>query len=368
MTRVLVVDDSALMRRLLRQVFEAEPGFETAFASDGASALAALASFQPDVVTLDINMPGMDGLACLDRIMLERPTPVIMLSSLTAEGAAASVEALSLGAVDVLQKPGGPASIGIDTLGPLLLEKVRAARQTRLRRTHRLADRVRSLTGAPAPARARPLRQAHIAPLSRHVPPGDGLVLVGCSTGGPPALDALLAPLPADFPWPIVVAQHMPAAFTGPLARRLDGIAALHVTEVTQVTRLEQGHVYVGHGDADVVIARRATGLVAEPTPSSGAYAWHPSVDRLVESALAVLPAAALMGVLMTGMGNDGANTMTRLWAQGGWTLAESEETAVVWGMPGELVRAGGASEVAPLDDLARRLASRLTLHPAAGR
>lgn len=368
MTRVLVVDDSALMRRLLRQLFEAEPGFETAFAADGASALAALTSFQPDVVTLDINMPGMDGLACLDRIMIERPTPVIMLSSLTAEGAAASVEALALGAVDILQKPGGPVSIGIETLGPVLLEKVRAAKQTRLRRTHRLAERVRSLTGAPAPARVRPPRQARMAPLSPHVPAGDGLVLVGCSTGGPPALDALLAPLPADFPWPIVVAQHMPAAFTGPLARRLDGLAALQVSEVTQITPLERGCVYIGHGDADVVVARRPTGLVAEPTLSSAAYAWHPSVDRLVESALAVLAPSAVVGVLMTGMGSDGAVAMKRLRTLGGWTLAESDETAVVWGMPGELVRAGGASEVAPLDDLARRLAARLALHPAASR
>ena len=365
MTRILVVDDSALMRRLLRRLFEAEPGFETAFAADGAAALEALHSFRPDVVTLDVNMPGMDGLACLDRIMIERPTPVIMLSSLTAEGAAASVEALALGAVEVLEKPGGAMSIGIDALGPLLLEKVRAAKATRLRRTHRLVERVRTLTGQPAVARARLLRKAPIAPLPAGAARGEGLVLVGCSTGGPPALDALLEPLPGDFPWPIVVAQHMPAAFTGPLAHRLDGICALSVSEVTQATPLEPGHVYVGRGDADVVIARGPSGLVAQPTPSSAAYAWHPSVDRLVESALQALPAAALAGVLMTGMGNDGAATMARLRAEGGWTLAESDETAVVWGMPGELVRAGGASEVAPLDNLAWRLASRLAFHPA---
>jgi two-component system chemotaxis response regulator CheB len=367
-TRVLIVDDSALMRRLLRRLFEAEPEFETAFASDGASALAALAAFQPDVVTLDVNMPGMDGLACLDRIMIERPTPVIMLSSLTADGAAASVEALALGAVDVLQKPGGPVSLGIEALGPVLLEKVRAAKQTRLRRTHRLAERVRSLTGAPTRAPRRPLRAAPIAPLPSHVAPGDGLVLVGCSTGGPPALDALLAPLPANFPRPIVVAQHMPAAFTLALARRLDGIAALHVTEVAQATSLEPGHVYIGRGDADVIIVRRPSGLVAQPAPSDAAYPWHPSVDRLVASALAALPPAALIGVLMTGMGNDGAAAMSRLRAEGGWTLAESEESAVVWGMPGELVRAGGASEIAPLDDLARHLAAKLALHPARSR
>lgn len=370
MTRVLVVDDSALMRRLLRRLFEAEPGFETAFAADGASALEALHSFQPDVVTLDVNMPGMDGLACLDRIMIERPTPVIMLSSLTLEGAAASVQALALGAVDVLEKPGGPVSIGIDALGPLLLEKVQAAKETRLRRTHRLTERVRTLTGAPAATatQVRPLRRAPVAPLPALAPAGEGLVLVGCSTGGPPALDALLGPLPAKFPWPIVVAQHMPAAFTGPLARRLDSLCAVSVVEVTQPTLLAPGHAYIAHGDADIVIMARSTGLMAQPTPSSGAHVWHPSVDRLVDSALEALPASALAGVLMTGMGSDGAAAMTRLRAQGGWTLAESDATAVVWGMPGELVRAGGASEVAPLDDLARRLAARLAFHSASNR
>ncbi len=354
-----MVDDSALVRRLLRQVLADEAGFDTAFAADGEKALARLRDFEPDVVILDINMPGMGGLACLDRIMLERPTPVITFSSLTGEGAAESVEALALGAVDVMRKPSGPLSLSVAELAGELVAKVRAAEGMRLRRTHRLAERVRTLTrpGAAA-ARSRPIG----APSPRSVSARRGaarprLVLVGCSTGGPPALDALLGPLPADFPCPILIAQHMPVAFTGPLARRLDGVCPLPVSEVIEPTRLEPGHVYVARGGADVVVVAKPGGLFAQPVTAGADYAWHPSVDRMVQSALAARPPAELIGVLMTGMGNDGAASMTALRAGGGWTLAEAEETAVVWGMPGELVRAGGAAEVAPLDDLASRLA-----------
>ena len=186
--------------------------------------------------------------------------------------------------------------------------------------------------------------------------PVDGVVLVGCSTGGPPALDALLAPLPADFPWPILVAQHMPASFTAPLARRLDRLCALTVQEVTRPTPIVPGHVYIARGDADMLVSMRPTGPVALAAPASAEYRWHPSVDRLVTSAMQQLGAARLTGVLMTGMGNDGAAAMTQLSADGGRTIAEAEETAVVWGMPGELVKAGGAQAVLPLREIAIQL------------
>src|SRR6185436_5155721 len=141
---------------------------------------------------------------------------------------------------------------------------------------------------------------------------GDGLVLVGTSTGGPPALEALLAPLPATFPWPILVAQHMPASFTGPLAKRLDGLCALSVSEVTQQKVLQPGCVYVGRGEADIIVSRRAAGLVALAAPAKRDYPWHPSTDRLVRSAMEQVPAPQLIGVLMTGMGDDGAEAMAQ--------------------------------------------------------
>lgn len=351
MIKLLVVDDSALMRRLLGKVFGAEGDFQVEFARNGLEALAMLESVQPDVVTLDIQMPEMDGLACLDRIMLKRPCPVVMISSLTEAGADVTLEAMQLGAVDFIAKPQGAVSLEIDELAPLLVEKVRAAARARPRGSLRLAERVRLRMGAPSlpPPLPRP-RQA------RTKLAGDGVVLVGTSTGGPPALDALLAPLPADFPWPIVVAQHMPAAFTGSLARRLDRLCALEVVEVVRPMPLRPGTVFIGRGDADIIVGSRTAGPVVLAAPAAPEHRWHPSVDRLVHSALDHFDATRLVGVLMTGMGNDGATTMTRLRSAGGRTIAEAEETAIVWGMPGELVRAGGAEKVVPLDGIATQL------------
>lgn len=355
MTRLLIVDDSALMRRVLGQIFAAEPDFVVETARDGEEALARLHAFEPDVVTLDIHMPGMDGLACLDRIMLERPCPVVMVSSLTADGAAETLEAMALGAVDFVEKPAGAISLRIDALAPVIVEKVRAASRARLR-TVRLRERVRLRSGAAAEPPPPPVVRARRRRASPPVAVGERIVLVGASTGGPPALDALLAPLPATFPWPIVVAQHMPATFTGALAKRLDRLCALTVSEVVRATPLRAGHVYVARGDADVVLSSRAGETVAMAVPASAEHRWHPSVDRLVASALAQLPADRLVGVLMTGMGSDGAEAMARLLSLGGRTIAEAEETAVVWGMPGALVRLGGAGAVVPLDRLADEL------------
>ncbi|MGY2048175.1 chemotaxis-specific protein-glutamate methyltransferase CheB [Methylobacterium sp. JK268] len=359
MIRLLVVDDSALMRKVISGIFAAEGDVEVAAARDCAEALDALDRFRPDVITLDVTMPGVDGLACLDRIMLERPCPVVMLSALTAEGAEISLDALARGAVDVVAKPEGVASLTRDALAPVLVQKVRAAAQVRLSPARRLAARMRAryaaLPGAPLRGPGAP----DPAPAPGGTPPG--LVLVGCSTGGPSALDALLSGLPAGFPWPILIAQHMPRAFTGPLARRLDGVCALPVEEVARPAPLLPGRVYVGRGDTDLVVALRPAGLVAAPAPAHPDHPWHPSVDRLVDSALAHLDAARLVGILMTGMGRDGARAMATLRAGGGRTIAEAEETAVVWGMPGELVRAGGASRVAPLDAIAAELLALVT-------
>ena len=294
-------------------------------------------------------MPEMDGLTCLDRIMIETPCPVVMVSSMTAAGADATLEALRLGAVDFVAKPTGAVSLRFDDLARPLIEKVRAAAGARLKTSLRLRERVRfrmrEATGTPASVRK-----------AKQVLKGEGLVLVGTSTGGPPALEALLAGLPASFPWPIVIAQHMPATFTGPLARRLDGISRLSVQEVRDPTVLIPGNAYIGRGDADVIVSRRGVGLVAMAAPVQTDYPWHPSTDRLVRSALNHMAPSQLIGILMTGMGNDGAEAMALIHAGGGRTIAEAEETAVVWGMPGELVKANGASFVVPLNKIAAQL------------
>jgi len=353
--RVLVVDDSALVRKLFGRVLSAEPDFEVAYARNGVEALDRVPTFLPDVITLDINMPEMDGLACLDRIMVERPCPVVMVSSLTADGADATLEALRLGAVDFVSKPDGAVSLQMDAFAPELLRKIRSAAGAKLKASRRLRERVQHRMGVSAPPRSLPDGPGV---RSRHPPraAGKGLVLVGASTGGPPALETLLTALPPSFAWPILVAQHMPAAFTAPLAKRLDALCAIRVVEVVLPVRLEPGCAYIGRGDADLMVSKRAGGLEAVCAPALTGYLWRPSVDRLVRSAMEHLPPGQIVGVLMTGMGDDGAKAMAHLHALGGKTIAESEETAVVWGMPGELVRADGADRVLPLHAIAEQL------------
>lgn len=368
MTRLLIVDDSALMRRLLTQIFTAAGDFEVATARDGDEAIVQLTAFAPDVITLDIHMPGMDGLAVLDRIMIERPCPVVMVSSLTEEGADETLEAMALGAVDFFAKPKGAVSLAIEAVAPDLVETVRGAAKARISRAARLTEKVRfraelaeGQARAKAPIRPRPARA--MPPLRTSLGErvaADRLVLIGISTGGPPALDTLLGALPADFPAAILIAQHMPASFTGPLARRLDGLCALPVTEVTAATELRAGHVYIGRGDADLIVSKRGGALIALPAPSSPEHHWHPSADRLVQSALRHAEPSALIGVLMTGMGSDGAAAMTDLRAAGGHTIAEAAETAVIWGMPGALVAAGGAAAVLPLERIAAALVKQV--------
>jgi len=349
--KILVVDDSALVRKVIGQVFATQPDFDVRFARNGREALEAIELTRPDVVTLDVHMPEMDGLACLDQIMIAHPCPVVMVSSATAAGAQATLEALRLGAVDFVAKPTGAVSLRIDDMAKPLIDKVRAAAGVKLKSSLRLRERIRHRIG----------ERAGVAPRgpSRKPKPaasGQGLVLVGTSTGGPPALEMLLTALPASFPWPIVVAQHMPATFTGQLARRLDGLCQINVAEVREPVALEPGCAYVGRGEADVIISRRGDRLFAMAAPVESGYPWHPSTDRLVRSALNHLPPSQLVGILMTGMGNDGAEAMVLMHAQGGSTIAEAEETAVVWGMPGELVKAGGADFVVPVDKIAAQL------------
>lgn len=350
--RVLVVDDSALMRKHLRELLTETGDFEVAMARDGVDALAQLATFDPHVITLDINMPEMDGLTCLSRIMAENPKPVVMVSSLTEKGAEVTYEALALGAVDYIAKPDGTISLSLRKSGDQIIAKVRAAAGARLNRTRGLADRLR------ATARRAPVVPSTPAVVDRRRAPAAalGLVLIGVSTGGPGALEEILPRLPAEFPWPILIAQHMPASFTATFARRLNTVCALEVEEVSGRNPLHAGHCYIGRGDADVVILQRGGEIIASAVPSDTTRLWHPSVARMVESAQTCLQPDALVAVMLTGMGDDGAHAMTELHRAGGRTIAEDASTAIVFGMPGELVRMGGASVVLPVHRIAQQL------------
>jgi len=279
-----------------------------------------------------------------------------MISALTEQGAQETLEALELGAMDFVAKPGGRDSRDIDEMRTLIVQKVRGAAKARVSPTLRLRERVRHKLRGVSGVRPVPRTLQKLPPSAVKGDEPEGLVLIGTSTGGPAALDIVLGQLSASFPWPIVIAQHMPASFTGPFARRLDGQCKLNVVEVNRPMTLQAGTAYIGRGDADIVVASRSTGMAAMPVPATRDYPWHPSAERMVTTALDHYPPARLVGVLMTGMGNDGAVAMTRLRKLGGRTIAEAESTAAVWGMPGELVKNGGAEFVRPVDDIAEAI------------
>jgi two-component system chemotaxis response regulator CheB len=347
MPKLLIVDDSALMRKCLREIFEDGGKFEIFTARNGREALAQIELHNPDVVTLDINMPEMDGLTCLSEIMAKSPRPVVMVSSITTKGAQATLEALELGAVDFVEKPGGTVSLNIETVRKELIAKIDAAARSKPRRTRGLVQRVR--------------QAAETAPKPRPSAPSEGvggIVVIGVSTGGPRTLEDILPELPADFPWPVVVAQHMPGAFTGSFAARLDKICALNVVEVNSALPLKRGQIYIGRGNADVIVDTRLGRGIVNSVREDSQYLWHPSVERLVKSAMRTIDPRSIVAVQLTGMGNDGAEAMTGLKKAGGRTIAEHESTAIVNGMPAELIRLGGAQAILPSHKIAHQLSA----------
>jgi two-component system, chemotaxis family, protein-glutamate methylesterase/glutaminase len=347
MIKLLIVDDSALMRRQLVTLFEGEGDFEVRQARNGKEAVDENRTFTPDVVSLDINMPEMDGITALSLMMAERPVPIVMVSSLTERGALATFEALNLGAVDYIAKPGGTISLSIGAIKAELVAKIRAAARARPKlKGLGLAQRLRKEREKDAPRKV----------VARRAARGDGLVLIGVSTGGPRTLEDILPPLPADFPWPVLVAQHMPAAFTRPFAERLNGMCELSVVEAGRPMPVEAGTIYIGKGGADMLLGRRAGKLTVLAKPESREFLWHPSVELLGRSALEVWDPTCVVAVMLTGMGYDGADAFAAIKKRGGRTIAESQESAVIFGMPAELIERGGATVVLPAGKIAAQL------------
>ena len=346
--KVLIVDDSALMRRQLAQIIEAA-GFEVRLARNGQEAVDENLSWQPDVVTLDINMPVMDGITALSHMMVTRPVPVVMVSSLTEKGALATFEALALGAVDYIAKPSGTISISIEEIAEQLVNKVKVAARAKIKSPGRgLAEKLR--TEREKPTKTVSVRRAPYAAQS------EGLVIIGVSTGGPATLEEILPKLPADFPVPIIIAQHMPAGFTRSFAQRMNNICALEVVEVVKPMPVDPGFIYIGMGGTDVVVTNRSDRLTVLPRPESREHLWHPSVELLGRSVLEHCEAEHVIAVLLTGMGNDGADAFTKIKKKGGRTIAESEDSAVVFGMPKELIENNGATLVLPSSKIANQL------------
>jgi two-component system chemotaxis response regulator CheB len=347
MIKLLIVDDSALMRRQLNMVFAEHDDFEICLARNGKDAVEENLRFQPDVVTLDINMPEMDGLTALSLMMAQRPVPIVMVSSLTEQGALATFEALALGAVDYITKPGGTVSLSLDVVKKELVQKVRAAV-----RAHVKAKRVAT---AAIPEGVRP---PIVHPKPR--PPGDGIVIIGVSTGGPGTLEEILPLFPANFPYPILVAQHMPASFTGPFATRLNTLCELQVVEANRPMPLEAGIIYIGKGGADMLVTRRAGVATVLPKPESSEFVWHPSVELLGRSVLEHYNPTKVIAIMLTGMGYDGADAFADIKKRGGYTIAESKESCVIFGMPAELIARGGATVVLPAKLVTQQVLSRV--------
>jgi two-component system chemotaxis response regulator CheB len=350
------------MRRQLTMLFQAEGDFEVRQARNGAEAVDENRRFAPDVVTLDINMPEMDGITALSLIMGDRPVPVVMVSSLTEKGALATFEAMNLGAVDYVAKPGGTISLTLDQVSVELVAKVRGAAKAKVSkprsRSTALPSR-RASTPAAQNLRQRLREEREIAERSVASMPSvesSGLLLIGVSTGGPRALEEILPLLPANFPWPVLVAQHMPASFTAPFAARLNGLCELQVVEAAHPMAVAAGTIYIGKGGADMLVTRRGATLTVLPKPESSEHLWHPSVELLGRSAMEHVKPTEIVAVMLTGMGYDGADAFTAIRQRGGRTIAESADTAVVFGMPAELIERGGATLTLPLNRVANQV------------
>lgn len=328
-SRVLVVDDSPTARRMLARSLAGEADIEVVGeAGDAARAHELVGEIGPDVITLDLEMPGTYGLDFLRQLMRERPTPVIVVSAHTAPGSLVALDALRAGAVDVILKPRG--SVALAGLGAMLKEKIRGLRQSDV------------TVHAEAPVRGTN-RSVPIAP-----PQGDGIIAIGASAGGPQAIEALLTRLPVESP-PILIVQHMPATFVPLLVQRLDQSCALRVVVANGGETLSRGTVYLAPGDQHLLVDQHA-GVLRLRTSRGPRVRFHrPAVDVLFQS-LARLRQVTVVGVLLTGMGEDGADGMLALHREGHETIAEDRRSCVVFGMPRAAIARGAVSKVLPLD------------------
>ena len=339
--KVLVVDDSALIREVLGRMLERDGDIQVVgTAVDPIEAREKIKQLNPDVVTLDIEMPNMNGLAFLEKLMRLRPTPVVMVSTLTKKGASETLLALELGAVDFVAKPSAEFAGGLDGFGIGLRDKIRAAAKSDVR--GRSASRVETPKIAVRTAAA----------------PEGALIAIGASTGGVEAIRAVLSQLPQDCP-PVVIAQHMPAGFTGRFAARLDELCALKVAEAEDRAPLLAGHAYVARGDHHLRV-ERSSGQLKCRLGQEGLESGHrPSVDVLFESVAKVVGPMAV-GAILTGMGRDGARGLKLMREAGAYTLGQNQASALVYGMPRVAFEEGAVVEQAPLEQIATKLANAL--------
>ncbi len=347
--RVLVVDDSAVVRQVVTQTLSSDPGIEVIGAAlDPVFALEKMKTNWPDVIVLDLEMPRMDGLTFLRRIMAERPTPVVICSSLAEKGAQVALDALAAGAVSIITKPKVGLKSFLDGAANDIIQAVKAAAHSRPNR--RASAAVASLSPSPSLSADVILPAAHnaSAPLGRTT---DRLVAIGTSTGGTQALEAVLTALPVDTPG-VVVVQHMPEKFTAMFAQRLNSLCKIEVREARSGDRVLPGLALIAPGGRHMMVKRNGAQYVVDVVDGPLVNRHKPSVDVLFRS-VAKCAGHNALGIIMTGMGDDGARGLKEMRDAGAHTLAEDESTCVVFGMPKEAIRLGGAAEVLPLTRMA---------------
>ncbi|MEQ1579638.1 MAG: chemotaxis response regulator protein-glutamate methylesterase [Steroidobacteraceae bacterium] len=348
--RVLIVDDSALVRRLLTEIFATDGDIEVVgAANDPFMAREKIKQLNPDVITLDVEMPRMDGVTFLENLMRLRPMPVVMVSSLTQAGADVTLRALELGAVDFVTKPKVDLAGSLTNYADEITSKVKAAAGARPR-----ARPASPLTSGPAPKLS---ADAILPGVARRAPvlrTTEKIIAIGASTGGTEALRELLSALPPDAP-AIVISQHIPAAFSGPFAQRLDKASAMAVSEAQDGQYLLPGHAYVAPGDRHLIVERDGARYRCRLNDGPHVNRHRPSVDVMFRSvAHSVGPNA--VGIILTGMGDDGARGLKEMLEAGARTVAQDEQSSVVWGMPGSAVKLGAAEIVMPLSRIPQAL------------
>lgn len=345
--KVLCVDDSALIRSLMTEIINSQPDMTVvATASDPLIARDLVKQHNPDVMTLDVEMPRMDGLEFLEKLMRLRPMPVVMVSSLTERGSEAALRAMELGAIDFVTKPRLGIRDGLLAYTDLIAGKIRIAAAARLLPARRAAT-----TGIPATVVEAPMLRSPLLSTEK-------LIIIGASTGGTEAIREVLQPLPPDSPG-IMIAQHMPAGFTNSFAQRLNGLCRIVVSEAVHGERILPGHAYIAPGGFHLSLTRSGANYVAHVDQEPPVNRHRPSIDVLFDSAAKHAGKNAI-GVILTGMGRDGAEGLLRMRQAGAHTLAQDEASCVVFGMPREAIAIGAASEVAPLQEMSQRVMAHL--------